>query len=134
MNLRWLGIVVGLGTALLGTAAMAQQVEIQAQKPAPREKQPDILAPGLHYETTRPTDADYYPQTPRVRHDPAFIEGASQKVETPNGSGRVGLSGWTAPNTPVGSPLAYRETTGWFAVGLSVTWNGPPPPRKPPAR
>jgi hypothetical protein len=81
----------------------------------------------LHYETTRPPDTDYYPQGTKVEHDPAFIEPLASSYENAEGSGRAGLSGWTAPNTPVGSPVGgWRDVSGWFALGFSVTWGGPP--------
>ncbi len=65
------------------------------------------------------------------------VRGLSAERETPASTGRVGVAGWTAPNTPVGSPLSgWSEINGWFAIGLSVTWDGPPPVRsvRPPAR
>lgn len=111
---------------LLWAADARAQVEMEARPPVP---QAEVVPPGAHYETTRPSDADYYPPPgPRVKHDPAFIEPLAGKYQTPTGSGRVGLSGWTAPNTPVGSPqTGHREVAGWFALGFSVTWDGPPP-------
>jgi hypothetical protein len=107
--------------------ATAQQVEIEARK-APVERPARVVPPPLHYETSRPPDADYYPYGgTKVEHDPAFIEPLAGSYETPNGSGKVGLSGWTAPNQPVGSPVGgWRDVSGWFAIGFSVTWGGPP--------
>ena len=33
----------------------------------------------------------------------------------------------TAPNPPIGSEATnWKETNGWFALGFSVTWDGPP--------
>ena len=113
--------------------ATAQQVEIEAKTP-PVERPARVVPPPLHYETSRPPDADSYPYGgPKVEHDPAFIEPLAGTYETPNGSGKVGLSGWTAPNPPVGSPVSgWRDVSGWFAIGLSVTWGGPPAaPAKP---
>lgn len=111
----------------LAAPAFAQQVKITAPPP-PRERERGVISPGLHYETTRPPDADYYPQAPRVEHDPAFIAPVSVETETPTSTGRAGLSGWTSPNTPTGPTVAgaHNEVTGWFALGLSVTWGGPP--------
>jgi hypothetical protein len=125
-----LAVAVGVGAALAAVApAAAQQVEITATPPA--RAVPEIVPPGLHYEQTRPSDADYYPRGTRVEHDPAFIEPFSAKIETPKSTGRMGLSGWTAPNTPVGAEVTgHREVTGWFALGFSITWDGPPPARR----
>lgn len=70
-----------------------------------------------------------------VRHDPAFIGPLSNKTESPRSTGRVGIAGWTSPNTPVGSAQNYREITGYFAFGFALEWGGPPPPvKKSPAR
>lgn len=111
--------------------ALAQQVEIEAPAPEAR-RAPEVVPPPLHYETTRPTDADFYPNPPRVRHDPAFIEPFAAKTQTTTSTGRVGLSGWTAPNTPIGPPVAgTRDVTGWFALGFTVEWGGPPPAKRP---
>ena len=93
------------------------------------------MPPPLHYEQTRPRDADFYPYGTRVEHDPAFIEPFAASYQTATGSGRFGLSGWTAPNPPIGSESTlWRQTNGWFALGFSVTWDGPPPRPVPAAR
>jgi hypothetical protein len=123
------GVTVALiaGVVLLAAAPVAaQQVEIEAGRP-PAEREARVVPPPLHYETTRPPDADHYPQGTKVEHDPAFIEPFAGGYQTATGSGRFGLSGWTAPNPPIGaSGSGWREVNGWFALGLSVTWDGPP--------
>jgi len=120
--------IIGLGL-LVATSAGAQQVEIESGR-QPAERPARVVAPPLHYETTRPPDTDYYPQGTKVEHDPAFIEPLASKYETSKGSGRAGLSGWTAPNTPVGAPVGgWRDVSGWFALGFSITWDGPPGPK-----
>ena len=92
-----------------------------------------VVPPPLHYETTRPPDTDFYPQGTKVEHDPAFIEPLASRYETANGSGWVGLSGWTAPNPPIGTAVSgWRDVSGWFALGFSVTWDGPPAPKSRP--
>lgn len=106
--------------------ATAQQVRIEAPRPA-KPAEARIVPPPLHYQTTRPPDADYYPESPRVEHNPAFIEPFSKAYTTSNSSGRVGLSGWTSPTPPVGPRSMYDEWTGVLAIGFSVTWDGPPP-------
>lgn len=117
---------------LAASLAAAQDVKIEA-KPPERER-PEIVRPGLRYERSRPSDHDFYPEGPRVEHDPAFIEGLSSEYRTPGSSGRAGVSGWTSPNTPVGPPVAgRRDVNGWFGFGFSMTWDGPPAPARRPA-
>lgn len=126
------GAVMLVLAALVAPPALAQDVEIEATKPAAPGREPRIVPPGLRYETTRPTDTDAYPGGTRVHHDPAFIQPLAGKRQTAQSSGRAGLSGWTAPATPVGPVVAgYGEVPGWFALGFSVTWGGPPAPVRP---
>src|SRR2546429_9072081 len=132
-------ILIVLAFALLGVAPTAAQ-QVAIEKPAPpaerRERERAVITPGLSGEG-RPLDADNYPKGGRVPYEPGFIRGLSAERETPASTGRVGVAGWTAPNTPVGSPLSgWGEINGWFAVGPSVTRDGPPPgrSRRPPAR
>jgi hypothetical protein len=107
-------------------AVDAQQVKIETTR-KPSEREARIVPPPLHYETTRPPDADVYPRGTRVEHDPAFIEPFAGSYQTSTGSGRYGLSGWTAPNPPIGAEATnWKEVNGWFALGFSVTWDGPP--------
>jgi hypothetical protein len=135
-------ILVALGVAgIMGLAAVSADAQVRIettrpeQPPAPEAR---VVPPPLHYEQTRPRDADFYPYGTRVEHDPAFIEPFAGSYQTSTGSGRFGLSGWTAPNPPVGSEATlWRQTSGWFALGFSVTWDGPsarpaPSPRPPP--
>jgi hypothetical protein len=121
-------LIAGLG--LLAAVPAAAQVEIEAKR-TPAERPLRVIPPPLHYETSKPPDHDNYPQGTKVEHDPAFVEPLSFKYETPNTSGRVGLSGWTAPNQPVGSGVGggWRDISGWFAFGFSITWDGPPAPK-----
>ena len=119
-------IALALAMAITAPAA-AQQVDIQKPAPPPQriEREPEVISPGLS-EERRPIEADNYPPTGgRVPHEPAFIRGLSSKTAT----GRVGIAGWTSPNTPVGGSIAgWHEVSGWFAIGFSATWDGPPPP------
>ena len=124
MKARVLAVVFGVSLVAASLAA-AQDVKIQA-KPPEREPRDFVMPPGGHWEQTRPTDREFYPEGPRVEHDPAFIEGFSSEYASGNTSGRFGLSGWTSPNTPVGPEVTgRREVTGWFGLGFSVTWGGP---------
>lgn len=123
----------------LVSPAVAQQVEITAPTP-PRAREPVVITPGDHYQVSRPSDADRYPNGPRVRPDPGFVAPLSSSVL--GGTGRAGVAGWTAPNTPVATSQAtgFHDVTGWFVLGLAFEWGGPPPQphpqptRRPPAR
>lgn len=117
---------------LVATPVAAQQVDIEKPAPPPAriEREPRVIPPGLSKER-RPIEADNYAKGGRVPHEPAFIRGLSSRTAT----GRAGIAGWTAPNTPVGGGLVgWNEVNGWFAFGIAVTWGGPPAePTKPPA-
>lgn len=124
-----------LGSVVLVATPAAAQVEVEA-RPDPPGPEVQVVPPPLHYEATRPNDADFYPEGSLVEHDPAFIGPLAWKYETPTNSGRFGLAGWTSPNTPVGPVRSvFREVTGYLAFGFAVTWDGPPPtPAEGPAR
>jgi hypothetical protein len=113
------------------TPGFAQEVEITAPPP---QRERFVVPPGDHEQATRPSDADYYPRTPGVRHDPAFIGPLSRKTQT----GRVGVAGWTSPASPVGASQLHGEITGWLALGVAIEWGGPravkPPAARPRAR
>jgi hypothetical protein len=113
--------------AALGPAPVSgEDVKIMAPPPG---REPRVITPGLLYET-RPSDETYYPGGPGVPYDPAFIRPFTKEVETPRSTGRMGLSGWTSPNTPVGpSGAGMREISGWLGFGFTRTWGGPPPSR-----
>ncbi|HEY7519530.1 MAG TPA: hypothetical protein VIE36_14685 [Methylomirabilota bacterium] len=127
--MKMLLALVVVAAVAFGAAAAEAQVKIETTPPQAPPKAPEarVVPPPLHYEQTRPRDTDFYPYGTRVEHDPAFIEPFSGSYQTATTSGRFGLSGWTAPNPPVGSEAAlWRQTNGWFALGFSVTWDGPP--------
>ena len=138
-------LIAGLG-ALVAAPAFAQAVVPQApptppsgvqiqSKPQPQAERPArVVAPPMQYETSKPRDNDFYPQGEKVEHDPAFIEPLAGHYETPTGSGRFGFSGWTAPKPPLGSQQLWQDSGGWFALGFSVTWDGPPAPKSRPPR
>jgi hypothetical protein len=119
------GLVIPL---LLLVAALAQgQIQIGTPPPTP-ERRLRVIEPPLGPEVTRIPEADAYPRFPPVPHDPAFIEPVTKDLDTQTSTGRMGLSGWTAPNVPVGaSGAGQRELNGWLGLGWSVTWGGPPP-------
>lgn len=119
-------IIVGMTVGLLAPGGVAgQQVEIEAPGPKAGTPEPIVIPPGDHGQATRPSDADYYPRTPQVRHEPAFIGPMSAKREKSEVTGRVGIAGWTAPSAPVGPVQIYREVSGWFAFGFAFEWGGP---------
>src|SRR5207247_8708379 len=108
--LREDGGITGFGViawVLLAAAPVAAQ-PVKIEKPAPpaeqRERERAVITPGLSGEG-RPLEADNYPRGGRVPYEPGFIRGASAERETSASTGRVGIAGWTAPNTPVGRPL-----------------------------
>jgi hypothetical protein len=117
--------------AVTSPAAAQAPVEIRATAP---EKPPQIHivepSPATR-EATHPREADFYGEDVRVRHEPAFIE--PFVGETPGGA-KYGLSGWTAPATPVGSLVSQgeRQTSGWPSLGFTVVWDSAPtgPPRR----
>lgn len=128
------GMVLVLGPA--GSAFAQGQVEIRSTTP---EKGPEFKiepqGPATR-EATKPREADFYPRDNLgrdigVRHEPAFIE---PFVRTDEAGNKVGLSGWTAPATPVGGPVSNYEPTGWFALGITFTWGAPPPKVAAPAK
>jgi hypothetical protein len=118
------------GIALVVSVAMpalAQRVDIEARPP---ELPIDVVPPAVD-PVTRPSDTDFYPGGPRVQHDPAFIEPLAAETD----GGDMGLSGWTAPQAPVGpAVVGQRELNGWLAIGFSITWGGPPAARPSPRR
>src|ERR1700756_3093177 len=98
-------ILIALAAALLVLVAAPApradaQVKIETTR-KPSEREARIVPPPLHYETSRPPDADIYPRGTKVEHDPAFIEPFAGSYQTTRGSGRYGFSGWTAPNPPI---------------------------------
>jgi hypothetical protein len=126
---RRIGMVSGpMIPLLLLTAALAHG-QIQIGTPPPTaEPRLRVIEPPLGHDVTRIPEADAYSRFPSVPYDPAFIEPFTKDFETPTSTGRMGISGWTAPNVPVGaSGTGYREINGWAGLGWSVTWGGPPP-------
>jgi len=124
LALRGLARGLDLRTCWLGAGESRQGPDAQqrwkiATTRKPSEREARVVPPPLHYETSRPPDADFYPRGTRVEHDPAFIEPFAGSYQTATGSGRYGLSGWTAPNLPIGSESTnWREINGWFALGF----------------
>jgi hypothetical protein len=117
--------------AVTSPAAAQAPVEIRATAPG-KPRQIHIVEPSpATREATRPREADFYGEDVRVRHEPAFIE---PFVGETLGGAKYGLSGWTAPATPVGSLVSQgeRQTSGWPSLGFTVVWDSAPtgPPRR----
>lgn len=112
--------------AVLGLAENARgQVKLKAP-PVERPRPPLVITPELEpRDVSRPSDADHYRETPRVRHAPAFIAPLSGKTTT----GRAGVAGWTSPNTDVGARGATQpDQAGWFGFGFAIEWGRPGKP------
>jgi hypothetical protein len=109
-------VVLGLVAAFSGQA-LAQDVKMQR---TPFERELGIIPPATEPARSRPVDADYYPGTSGIIHEPAFFEALSAKTET----GRYGIAGWSSPNAPAGAD--YNEINGWLSFGFAFTWARPP--------
>ncbi len=128
--MRWMATLAAVGAAatlgLAGTALAQRPVEMETAPPhAPRF---EIVPPSpATREATKPSEADFYREDVRVRHEPAFIE---PFVGRTRGGNEYGLSGWTAPNIPVGSLAAqgYQNDSGVFAIGITFLFDYPPKP------
>jgi len=116
-------VAFGLITAF-GIPAEGQDVKMQR---TPLERELGIIPPTTDPVRSRPADAEYYPSTGGVIHEPAFFESLSVKTET----GRFGIAGWTSPNSPAGPD--YNEINGWPSIGFAFTWSLPPVGTKRPA-
>jgi hypothetical protein len=118
---------LALGAMLWAPAPARGQsgVEIDTTTPAPFRLEIEPQSPATR-EVTRPREADLYEEDVRLRYEPAFIE---PFVHTTEGGLKFGLSGWTSPETPVGSSVSRtpNATSGWFALGLTFIWDSPVP-------
>ena len=111
--------------AVTSPAAAQAPVEIRATAPE-KPRQIRIVEPSpATREATRPREADFYGEDVRVRHEPAFIE---PFVGQTQGGTKYGLSGWTAPSTPVGSLVSQEPwaRSGWPSLGITVVWDSVP--------
>jgi hypothetical protein len=120
---------LGLTPTWAPGVAWAQNVKITTPESM---REPRIVTPGMLYEK-RPSDDLYYLGIPpSVPYDPAFVQPFVVQVETQDTTGRIGLSGWTSPNPPIGSSgTGWPEINGWLGFGVSWTWGGPPPKHRP---
>ena len=133
--MKWVLILTAVASgAVLGLtgAALAQSgVEMETvPAPAPRF---EIVPPSpTTREASKPAEAGFYREDIRVRHEPAFIE---PFVGRTRGGNQYGLSGWTAPNIPVGSLASqgYQNDSGVLALGITFLFDYPPKPVTHPA-
>jgi hypothetical protein len=110
MTTRAVVVISVLGSMLLTPLAIpAQSLEIKTPAPQrPREREPHG---GL-----RTTANDL----------PGFVAPLSKETA----SGRAGVAGWTAPNSPVGSrPAADPDNTGWLSFGFALEWGSSRQPK-----
>jgi hypothetical protein len=107
--------------------AWAQDVKMER---TPLERELGIIPPTTDPVRSRPEDADYYPNTGGIIHEPAFFEALSSGTD---GGGRFGFAGWSSPNARAGAD--YSEINGWLSFGFAFTWSSPPvaPPSRKPA-
>ena len=130
---RFTAVLIGALSAAAVAAPAAAQSDVEmraASKPAPHF---EIVPPSpATREATRPSDADFYREDIRVRHEPAFIEPFVGRTAEGN---EYGMSGWTSPNPPVGSygSQGYGQSNGWFSLGLTFLFDYPPKPGPRPA-
>ena len=127
MRYRTLAVVLAL-VALQAVPVWAEDVRMER---TPFERELGIIPPTTEPARSRPEDADYYPNTGGIIHEPAFFEALSTKTES---GGRYGFAGWSAPNSPNGAD--YSEINGWVSFGFAFTWSSAPltPPKKPAPR
>jgi len=127
------GMILGLvaSLVLLPVAAGAQEAEVEITAPSPEPVAPlELVLPGQPPEISHSREGDFRSDDVRTRHDPAFIAPFTRTVQTgPTTAVRFGLSGWTAPPGR-GDLQMVRETSGWFALGLTIVWDVPVEPPK----
>jgi hypothetical protein len=118
--------LVGLAIPLVVTGSVLAQSGVEMRTTPQPVPHFEIVPQGpATREATKPREADFYQGDVRVRQEPAFIEPFVTHTQSGN---EVGLSGWTAPEIPVGSlaSQAYQQNNGWFALGITFIWNSPP--------
>ena len=114
--------LVTLPLLLVVTGATAQQLDLQS--PLPNTSR-DRSHPPKEESRTRAfmPQADLYPYRPAVPYQPGFIEPLSKETAT----GRLGVAGWTSPNTSAGSRgAADPDNPGWPGLGFAIEWGGSP--------
>jgi hypothetical protein len=123
-------LAASLIALVLASPAVAQgPVEINSSTPA-QPRQFEIISPGgpTSREKSRVPDADFYRDDQRVPYDPALIE---PFVGTTKNGSTYGASGWSSPQTPVGSLASqgWQQTNGWLGFGFTFIWDSAPSAR-----
>jgi len=120
--------MTALAVALVACWALPAGAQDVRMERTPLERELRIIPPTTEPARSRPQDADYYPSTGGIIHEPAFFESLSTQTES---GGRFGLAGWSSPNSPAGAD--YSEINGWLSFGFAFTWSSPPlaPAKKP---
>ena len=136
--MSWALAAVATAVCLAAPASAQGPVEIKSSTPEQakpeKPKQFEIITPGgpTTREKSRVPDADFYGDDQRVPYDPALIE---PLVGTTKNGSKYGASGWTSPQTPVGSLASqvYQQNNGWFGFGFTFIWDSGPAPTARPA-
>jgi hypothetical protein len=101
-------LIAALPLTLLPSGAGAQALGLKTTTPP----SPERVAPSV-------PDRDLHPQRPALPDRPTFFAPLSRQTR----SGRAGVAGWSAPNSPVGSRVGGdHDNPGWPGVGFAVEW------------
>jgi hypothetical protein len=127
------GVLAAVALAVAAPASAQAPVEIKSS--TPEQPRPfEIITPGgpTTREKSRVPDSDFYRDDQRVPYDPALIE---PFVGTTKNGSTYGASGWTSPQTPVGSLASqvYQQNNGWLGFGFTFIWDSGPAPTARPA-
>jgi hypothetical protein len=114
--------LVTLPLLLVVTGATAQQLDLQSPVPETSRDRNRTRHDESRTRALMP-QSDLYPYRPAVPYQPGFIEPLSKETAT----GRMGVAGWTSPNTSAGSRgAADPDNPGWPGLGFAVEWGGSP--------
>ena len=114
--------LVTLPLLLVVTGATAQQLDLQSPLPKTSRDRSHLRHEESRTRALMP-QADLYPHRPAVPYQPGFIEPLSKETAT----GRMGVAGWTSPNTSAGARgAADPDNPGWPGVGFAIEWGGSP--------
>jgi hypothetical protein len=114
--------LVALPLLLVVTGATAQQLDLQSPVPETSRDRSRFRHDESRTRALMP-QADLYPYRPAVPYQPGFIEPLSKETAT----GRMGVAGWTSPNTSAGSRgAADPDNPGWPGLGFAIEWGGSP--------
>ena len=114
--------LVTLPLLLVVTGATAQQLDLQSPVPENSRDRNALPREESRARAFMP-QADLYPHRPAVPYQPGYIEPLSKETAT----GRLGVAGWTSPNTSAGSRgAADPDNPGWPGLGFAIEWGGSP--------